>query len=372
MSEPESSTVWQPSGHFRALDFYRFVAAVGVMVFHFSSMAGYANNSNLRYLVDFFFVLSGFVIMHSYIALRREEIGKFIARRLARIYPLHLLTLNIFIILGGLRLWQTGQHSERFDFEQVPFHLLMVHAWGFVQGAGAFNFVSWSISAEWFAYLLFPLLLWVHHKTASRWTLLALAIAGGVGLSLICQLTGIRSWTEWTFDGGAYRAIPSFVGGMAIRVIPLPRLPWPVVYLAGLGYVGLFFTDAPGEAFVVASVAFTALSVGTKNTGPFDWPRLKIFGDASYGIYMWHIGVGTVIFNIVGKAFLPTEPIVLMGVAMALTMLVSILCYYCFEKPARDWVRTALEPRLLSKPSTRPQPPALIQNRSEGSAPPGR
>lgn len=350
MNDPESSTVWQPSGHFRALDFYRFVAAVGVMVFHFSSMAGYARNPNLRYLVDFFFVLSGFVIMHSYIALRRDEIGKFIVRRVARIYPLHLLTLNIFIVFGALRLMQTGEYSTRFDFEQVPLHLLMIHAWG-ASGTGSFNFVSWSISAEWFAYLLFPVFLWVHNRMGNRWSLLALAIIIGVALSAFCQFTGTRSWTEWTFDGGAYRAIPSFVSGMAIRVIPLPRLPWPVVYLSGLAYVGLFFTNVRGEFFVIASIVFTALSVGTTSTGPFDWHRLKIFGDASYGIYMWHIAVGTVIFNIVGKRFLPLDPAIMMAIAIVLTLIISILCYFWFEKPARDWMRTTLEPRLLARRS---------------------
>lgn len=350
MKEPESSTVWHPSGHFRALDFYRFLAAVGVMIFHFSSMAGYAKSPNLRYLVDFFFVLSGFVIMHSYIQLRRDEVGKFIARRVARIYPLHLLTLNIFIILGGLRLWQTGEYNERFDFDQIPLHILMVHAWGPVQGVGAFNFVSWSISAEWFAYLLFLPLLWLHHRLDSRWTLFVLAIASGVALTAICHVAGLRSWTEWTFDGGAYRAIPSFVSGMAIRVIPLPRLPWPAVYAAGLAYVGLFFTAAPGEAFVAASIMFTALSVGAKGTGPFDWERLKILGDASYGIYMWHIAVGTLVFNILGKRFLPMGPALMMTLAVAVTLVISILCYFWFEKPARDWVRTHLEPRLLRSP----------------------
>lgn len=320
------------------------------MIFHFSTMAGYARNPNLRYLVDFFFVLSGFVIMHSYIALRREEVGKFLVRRVARIYPLHLLTLNVFLILGALRFMQTGDGSARFDFQQVPLQLMMIHAWG-VGATSTFNFVSWSISAEWFAYLLFPLLLWVHYRIGSRWTLLALAIATGVGLSVFCQLTGTRNWSEWTFDGGAYRAIPSFVGGMAIRVIPLPRLPWPVVYLVGLGYVALFFTNVRGEAFVIASIVFTALSVGTKGTGPFDWPRLKIFGDASYGIYMWHMAVGTVIFNILGKRYLPLDPAVMLTLAMVMTLVISILSYFWFEKPARDWMRTTLEPRLLARRS---------------------
>lgn len=355
MNQPESSTAWQPSGHLRALDFYRFIAAVGVMVFHFSTMAGYARNPTLRYLVDFFFVLSGFVIMHSYIGLRRDELGKYLLRRVARIYPLHLLTLNVFIVIGVLRLMQTGEHVDRFDFKEIPYHLLMIHAWTMDQGKGTFNFVSWSISAEWFAYLLFPVLLWLYHRSQSRWILLALAIASGVALSAFCYLTDSTSWTEWTVGNGAFRAVPSFISGMAIRVIPLPHLPWPAVYAAGLCYVALFFTNLPGEVFVIGGIIFTALSVGTKGNGPFDWHRLKIFGDASYGIYMWHIAVGTVIFNILGKRFLPFDPAILLTAAMVLTVVLAIMSYFWFEKPARDWIRTTLEPRLLAARTASPQ-----------------
>src|SRR5437763_806271 len=92
--------------HLRALDFYRFVAATGVAVLHFTEFANYdaatgiGGNVAMFYMfVDFFFVLSGFVIGLQYFQISSpSEILSFLRKRIARIYPMHFITLAIYLV----------------------------------------------------------------------------------------------------------------------------------------------------------------------------------------------------------------------------------------------------------------------------------
>src|ERR1043165_8878053 len=91
------------NSRFDHLDGLRGIAALSVMIGHIrwpSAIAGLPPFHNTSLWVDFFFVLSGFVIAHAYF----EKISAgmtvttFMARRFARLYPLHLLML--FVALG--------------------------------------------------------------------------------------------------------------------------------------------------------------------------------------------------------------------------------------------------------------------------------
>ena len=113
--------------------------------------------------VDVFFVLSGFIISYTYLSRlstpNARESGRFLWLRLARLYPVHLFTLLIFAVIiapGGVRdasladIWANLTSGDFFR------QLFLVHAWG-TDGNHAWNYPAWSISSEWFAYLLFPL-----------------------------------------------------------------------------------------------------------------------------------------------------------------------------------------------------------------------
>ena len=99
---------------------------------------------------------------------RADELayGGFLWARLARIYPLHLVTL----IGVGVMALAAGAAGHVFDsnvlsWPSLPANLLLVQAWGLAPQA-AWNHPSWSISAEWFAYLIFPLFAWAALKSA--------------------------------------------------------------------------------------------------------------------------------------------------------------------------------------------------------------
>ncbi len=147
----------------------RGIAAWWVVVFHFRDHiwpAGsyWSHLASYGYLaVDLFFIMSGFVIQLRYgemfERLSFPKFGDFIITRLARIYPLHLFMCIVYLLnpLAIHFFSHSGEITARYDPTQYVLGLFLVQAWGFLPGYG-WNVPSWSISVEFAAYLLFPLL----------------------------------------------------------------------------------------------------------------------------------------------------------------------------------------------------------------------
>ena len=181
-----AATPLAPTGEIRSLTGLRIVAAAWVVCFHFSSAPGNSWTAYWQPLrplltsgglgVDLFFVLSGFVITLTHLdALgRRPAVGavvRFWWARVCRIWPVHALVTTVF---GGWLLFKATRVPDgNIAYQQVqpvvdPLHwleqLLMVQLWHRPSHAGAsWSGPAWSISAEWLAYLCFPLmavLLW--------------------------------------------------------------------------------------------------------------------------------------------------------------------------------------------------------------------
>jgi peptidoglycan/LPS O-acetylase OafA/YrhL len=152
---------------FKALDGWRGVCALMVALhnFEYSQASSFVNNSAL--FVDFFFVLSGFVISHAYM-LKLEnhfDLGAFLLRRLGRLWPLHVVLLVVFVALDVLKIIiDSFLHP---GFEVLPFqgpnsvgaivrNLLLIQAVG-IHTQISWNVPSWSISTEFWTYLVFSL-----------------------------------------------------------------------------------------------------------------------------------------------------------------------------------------------------------------------
>jgi peptidoglycan/LPS O-acetylase OafA/YrhL len=152
-----------------ALTGIRAFAAVLVLVLHANQNFRSYVSEHVAFLhrgylgVDLFFILSGFIITHVYLdALARPRpapVRIFLWHRLIRLFPAHATVLLglIAIVLIGRGLGFAFRTEDAWALADLPWHFLMLHAWGTTATAG-WNAPSWSISAEWFAYLLFPLL----------------------------------------------------------------------------------------------------------------------------------------------------------------------------------------------------------------------
>lgn len=139
--------------YFRAVDALRGPAALCIAVFHFySQWAGYL-------AVEFFFVLSGFLLASS-VRSRAEElpVGRFLARRIARLYPMHLFSLatfglSVWILTGGPPSYPDGTMATL--IQQVT----LTHGIGLNQHGLTWNYPNWAISVEFWMGLLVYLLL---------------------------------------------------------------------------------------------------------------------------------------------------------------------------------------------------------------------
>ena len=173
--------------YYRILDCWRLLAAILIMAYHFVFAAPYGAREasdflhRLSPLLDLFFIISA---TSSHRAMRRHrtvaDYAGFMRRRIARLYPLHLIvTLSSRSSRSTL-----GPSSRPLAMAARPSgaadHLLALHALGTTYGL-ALNYPSWSVSAEFFSYALFPL---VVSPIAGR-------VCGLAGL-LVLWLTGLE------------------------------------------------------------------------------------------------------------------------------------------------------------------------------------
>ena len=116
--------------------------------------------------VDFFFVLSGFVIAGSYRAklLDGFSIWHFMLLRLGRLYPLHVAILVVFIGIELLRFRFSGtlggQNGDKFteahSIKSIVTNLLLIQSLN-IHKTLTWNLPSWSISVEFYAYAVFAI-----------------------------------------------------------------------------------------------------------------------------------------------------------------------------------------------------------------------
>lgn len=330
------------------LDFLRFVASVAIVFHHYSDdgvglMSAFSNRLSLA--VDLFFVISGYVIAYVYADRMRSAAtaATFIQRRLARLVPLHWLTLLFFI---GFTLWGPlfglDIEDRRKDFGCLVQNAFLVHAWGMCDGL-TFSNVSWSISAELGAYLLFPLFLFVMRK--SRWVLL---FAGG-GLALFLYWLGDagprnRPWFDWTADFGVLRALPAFIFGMCLTAFKGWLIKIPQARFVLFGLLAIFAICAAAAIPTGALVPLVYLIAAAGAAADLQGRVGKIvrllapLGVLTYSIYMLHPLVRIVLTFYVANEVLHLEGWVrnlwVFGLIFPV-LIVSYISYHWFETPLR-------------------------------------
>ena len=200
----------------------RIIAAGAVVILHYSDyfkddaigrfMVAHTWHFNL--FVDLFFVVSGFVIARQYFGRVSDaaSIGRFLWRRLARIYPLHLATLAFYLALAGALHFGAVRtdNPARYPLSDLPAQFLLLHA--FVGECLTFNFPSWSLSAEMFCYVLFPAVALITPRRKALIVPLSCCRAGQLPLGMDTETT---PWADWINQGGAFRALPGFNLGVA-------------------------------------------------------------------------------------------------------------------------------------------------------------
>ena len=318
-------------------------------------------------LVDLFFILSGFVISLTGDADRTtrfdaRETYDFYVARLARVYPLHLFCLcySAACALGYTALVQWHHHAAagvRLDPKTARSfveELLLVQAW--IPGAPYWNIPSWSISAELFAYAVFPAIvaLRIRLPRASRLSLplfpLAFYLWVWRGTGSLDVITGTAP----------FRCLAGFIVGMALydlrgRVAGwTPRALAACQLVAAAGIVAVLATHVP-DPLVIAP--FTLLVVTTwRDTGPVAVLLCNRFlswtGDRSYSIYLNHVPLIAIVtpvwYWLAARSGLPADVarIAMIATCFPVVLIVSQWTYAHVERSSRRFLR-----RLLSRPA---------------------
>ncbi len=341
------------------LDALRIIAACAVVILHYSDYVKnqavgrfiYEHAQHFNLFVDLFFVISGFVIASQYMGEVDgiRSIGRFLWRRLARIYPLHLATLAFYLIVAAVihgNLASAG-NSARYPLSDLPAQLLLLHA--LIGERLTFNFPSWSLSAEMFCYIIFPLLALI---AARRRNLLLPLIAILIALNaLFASATGTGPWASWINHGGVFRAFPAFILGIACSLyrdrIALWRIPPATLTIALVGFALLGWsiseTLALGCIYIIAIVAIHCDCAGCHTL----MTRLNIARGSpfTYSCYMLHIPVATIVITLGGRLLSgsPDRELALLPAAIAALAAASIISYRYFETPARNALNEAFD-----------------------------
>ena len=141
------------------LTFTRFIAAMAIVVFHFGDHSILFTNKYVAFLfnqanvgVSYFFILSGFVMIVAYNNKDKIYFAEYLKNRLARIYPIYLLALLLFLIAFFVE-----NLSNKIHISDLLLNISMLQAW-VPSKALSLNYPSWSLSVEMLFYISFPLL----------------------------------------------------------------------------------------------------------------------------------------------------------------------------------------------------------------------
>lgn len=344
----------------------RGLAAVIVALFHLKIGSAMSLIGNGYLLVDLFFVLSGYVICSAYSERlsTSREIRAFALRRFGRLFPLLIFSSLCFV--AGQNLLQFGKflalelgHGAAFKNPEALAYLWpsaaeLLAIVTMTQGLGLFdrlilNYVNWSISTEFYTYLLFAgccsllqgaprriafVLLSIAGMAAAIWATVALHACLRKGMCL-----------DVTYDFGLARCIASFfLGALLVELRQRLTLSPGRLQLLAMAAAAAFFYAiqfAPAVALlspllfalvVLALAGDTGFGAALLNSRP-----LQIIGQRSYSIYMMH----PFLLLFFGLAVRPGNGIALnlivLGAYLATLVVVSGWTYRWIEDPSRNF-----------------------------------
>ncbi|MEU8260423.1 acyltransferase [Micromonospora sp. NPDC048999] len=354
----------------------RWMAAFLVFGVHLHLIAYFADGTLARSLkfvfgagatgVSFFFILSGFVLTWANSRGCGSGWATFWWRRLARVYPAHLATALVVLLLFAV--WQPDILPS---VVPAAANLLLVHAWwpdpAFYQ---SLNSVSWTLACEAFFYAVFPLLVAGLTRRGRR---AACLVAGGSVATLwvgpIAALwVASPDWVVWFFHWTPPGRLPEFVLGMALaRLVALGAWPrrldrlttYPVAATVLVaGYLAASHVPAPYKYAGCTAVGFGLLIVAAARAdlrgAPSLWRRPAVvrLGELSYAFYLVHMIVVFVLALVVGR-----HPRLGAGQGILLTMatlLMSLASAWVLHELVERPARTLL---LGTVPGRRPEVP---------------
>jgi len=374
----KSSGYLESKNHYEILDGLRGVASLIVVIFHvfetFNDGSRFKQIINHGYLaVDFFFLLSGFVVAYAY----DDRWGKmtqwdFYKRRLVRLQPMVIMGTLIgaaffytqtgpaFPLIAGTPVWQMLL-VMLVGFTMIPLPITMdIRGW---QEMHPLNGPAWSLFFEYIANILYALIIRKFSKT-----LLTIFVV----LSA-CMMVHYLVWGPqgdliggWSINGtqlniGFTRLLYPFFGGVLLcrmgKLIHIKNaftvcsvLLAIVLFIPRIGGAENLWMNGLYESFAVIIIFPLIVSIGAGGniTGKFAAKVCKFFGDISYPLYITHYALIYTYTAWVAKNKVPMAEGLPYGVLLFFASIaIAYACLKLYDEPVREW----LKKRFLMKKS---------------------
>ena len=371
-------TAHRTKKHFYTLDAMRGIAAIAVVIHHFTQFTQYPLFKNGVLAVDIFFILSGFVLTYSYKATLDSGMppSDYILRRLIRLYPMFLLglilgTITFYYYSKGHSTYTTGDTilSVICNAFFIPYinDGQIFHENNGVTHAPVFptNDPLWSLCFEMIASVAFIVVAKLKLQTLLKivcFSFLTLLVLGVVANSLIEHKLGLyvaMGWGSENIWGGFPRVIYGFTFGiilyMGLNVLKTTKLTLYfstfryqqtllcgcVVLVCAFPYwiKGLYYF------LVIGLVAPLIVYLGAITTHPNETHRkiAQFLGWISYPIYCLHYPIGRAVILVNEKYNIDNNHETLsVAIAFIITLIVSMICTKVYDEPVRAYVSQKL------------------------------
>lgn len=384
-----------PQTYFAALDGLRGIMALLVALFHVPWLNFVTNrvfSDNVYVILDLFFVFSGFLMFTLYaekLRSGRYSPSRFLVRRVARLYPLHLFLLLCF---AGWMLIRTFLHTFGIANGTTPYlfaagspesfwkfltELFLLNSVGLASEL-SFNAASWTVGAEFFCYILFAVTVPVigrYMATRAGVAVMLLLILGTYGF-LSTQFGSMNI----TFDAGFLRCFAGFYLGVLIAICRrkgvLKITRHKTLIEIGTLFVCLSFVvlmTGP-QQFLVAPFLFLFVIVFMQDGGAVSKllarkPNLYL-ARVSYSVYLNHMLIAIfcdLAIRFVIATFFPgwvptmTVGTILLVPYVAIVLIASELTFRFIEVPGAKFMNAALS-RFIRDPQ-----PRAVDGRSTAS-----
>lgn len=347
------------------LDGLRGLLALYVVVYHLSaSFVGAGRGlSDLAlilgqawYSVDVFFVMSGFVMAHVYgdaftRGITKNDLIRFFKARVARLHMVHLFAMAMMAFGIVWAFWGTEHMTSmdgRYSWQSMFMSMFMLH--GPWIDHRTWNYPAWSISAEWHAYVLFPLL--VAPLSRLRAASSALLMIGCLAVPLAVYLWGVGADTYPT-NGPIVlaRVLPLFCAGMLLKFNATAS--WATLTsVTGLVFAAtlvlLFYSNVPAFAVLLIPAVVACVLSHRWVSDFFCRPSLLWLGKVSYSLYMTHTLIEMYFVNVLQRASIryygidlgigSWSAVLVLLCSVMLSLVLAWATWRWIEEPGRRWV----------------------------------
>ncbi len=372
--------------HLKPLMSLRGVAAVMILLHHSldfvtrnlgNSLALYTQVFKTSYLwVDFFFILSGFILTHLYWPVFLNNVDShsyrsFLFSRFSRLYPLHIFMLTLFLCVELLKLFIPISNVEPFtgskSFAGLFTNLFLLQAIDFnapplFEGTTYWNEPAWAISVQWLTYLVLPFLITFLYKKKrifdlaiyfTTWYLLFIVVKSTDGsLNLLGLPSLTRCILECVMGIVICKTYQKYIltnhRNLSINLCLFISILW--VFL-GMHYHW-------NDLLVIPAFCFLILTAALKNESDDNYiavalnSRFMIYlGKISFAIYMVHWFIQELYYKIwklifkvnfdLGSNLNSYESIIILITYVLIVLLSAILAYIYIEKPMQNFLKNS-------------------------------